>query len=82
MIGMLGDHLELVKLGKGHPNVLNLGYIVLSDTDGNVGYMCRDGLGINEVILHLTIVHGIIHLQYCQYSAPRLNGPRLNGHPA
>ena len=43
----------LTKLGKGHPNVLNLGYLVLSDTDGHIGFMCRDGLGMNEVILEI-----------------------------
>lgn len=48
---MFGDHLELTKLGRGHPDVLNLGYVAMSDMDGYETFVCREGLGMNEANL-------------------------------
>ena len=45
----------------------NVGYIYISDVDGYIGYMCRNDLGMNEVIIYrgfrvmaiLSVIHGI-----------------------
>ena len=59
---MFGDQLELHKLGNGHPDVLNVGYIRISDVDGKLGYICRTGFGMNEaevICRHLGYTHGV-----------------------
>ena len=35
-------------MDNGLPNVLNVGYIRVSDVDGNFGHVCRNNFGINE----------------------------------